>query len=235
MSDIFEKKGRKASPTQQELEFLFSLMEKGYEPREIEFEYQDTDFPPRDQRFIRSQQRYFNAARKVLGESIKAEQDPLVLEARKKHFEDLCDLMEALEEQVGTWGTWSRAIDFSGEEPRDVRIEHEFPKLDGRTFSDYANFYVSDNGKVKTVLWLEIIDQRFPYLQEHMKNEKVWRLYEEWKELAREDLQRRSDLKCSPGGAPSGGGLVFSAVTLPKELYIARQKRVLPGKCDCCP
>jgi len=89
MADNFDKKGRGPSPTQQELEFLFTLMARGLSSREIVEEYQGSEFSPRQHRWVAEKQRYFDAARKILSENIKVEQNPLIVEARKVHQEEL--------------------------------------------------------------------------------------------------------------------------------------------------
>ncbi|NVM22352.1 MAG: hypothetical protein HWN68_11300 [Desulfobacterales bacterium] len=228
MSDIFEKKGRKASPTPQELEFLFSLMEKGYEPREIAFEYQDTDFLPRDQRFIRSQRRYFDAARKVLGESIKAQQDPVVVEARKKHTEDLCGFIDELIEEL-------------------YRIE-EFTLL-----SDSCYYFCHPNrpGVDSITPIIEVQGgPLFGALHSHLKNERVWELYEKWKESMRQAIKQEfaEEIQLPNGGvrAPSleelslkYGGLKrqqdIDRFELIDALVATKYRRALPGACELCP
>jgi hypothetical protein len=46
------------------------------------------------------QRKYYDAARKVLEERIKTKQDPLVIQARRIHFSDLCELIAEFEEEL---------------------------------------------------------------------------------------------------------------------------------------
>jgi len=113
MADNFDTKGRSVSPTQQELEFLFSKMLRGLPPREIVEEYQDSEYPPRQHRWIREKQRYFDAAKKVLGESIKVEQNPLVIEAKKAHQEELLKEATQIHQEVLTVASMIQATDIN--------------------------------------------------------------------------------------------------------------------------
>ena len=68
---------------------------------EVMYEMGDTDFPLRtDKRLFRKLRRHFDAAKKALGEKIEIEHDPVVVEARKKHFDRLTGVAERLLEDL---------------------------------------------------------------------------------------------------------------------------------------
>jgi len=236
MVDNFEKRGRDVSPTQQELGFLFSLMARGLTPKQIVDEYQDTEYPLRQHRWVSEKQRYFDAAKKVLEERIKANQDPLMLEALRKHFDELYSLIDKLEHQI-------RLIDEFG----------PGYKVQWKLLDDYEGYRFSRIGEdvttrlricnqevVKFYLEIETSEPLFPCIRNHLPS-KIWTMYEEWKKLCRSSLQ--SDLNYVLDKTTWDGDLAVKLVdqqtdageALISALSIARLRRVFPGKCDACP
>ena len=89
--------GQQPRPDEQELEFVYKAIARGLSNLEIMDELGDTEFPRRtDARYFRQRRREYNAARKVLDERIAAEQDPLLIEKRRKHEEELVSALSAL-------------------------------------------------------------------------------------------------------------------------------------------
>ena len=83
--------GKKAEPTAEELEFIYSLVSK-MSDQAILGEMQDTTFPLRSQGFITRRRREFNAAKKVLQVQLQKEIDPIIVQNKKEHFEHLAEI-----------------------------------------------------------------------------------------------------------------------------------------------
>ena len=67
--------GKKAEPTEEELEFIYSCLER-LSDREVLEEMQDTEFPLRSLGFIKRRRREFRAAKRVLEDNLKTQIDP---------------------------------------------------------------------------------------------------------------------------------------------------------------
>ncbi len=94
------KRGRRGpSPSPEELEFIFEHLER-LSDSEVVVELQGTEFPPRGRRFIQEKRRYWNAARKVLEEKLKAEIDPALAQRRKEHWDELTQEIERLRDAL---------------------------------------------------------------------------------------------------------------------------------------
>lgn len=212
---------------------MFSLMTRGLTPSEIADEYQDTEFPARSRRFIAEKQRYFDATRKVLGESIKAEQDPLVVEARKKHFEELCGLIESLEESI-SWLTnvgIYKGVDWSSDGLQIADLDYP-PEGHPHIVIEIKS------GRITEVSLHHVEgDPLFGGLLKHLGNE-FSEMYYEWKELFRQRLQRYLRQKRGlPVGTRARRVNLYVSLTqaLTEALTMARLRRVFPGKCEACP
>lgn len=88
--------GKQAGPTPEELEFIFGCFARGLSNSEVLEEMKDTEFPVRNPRFISARRREFNAAKKVLEISLKKEIDPIIVEAKQKHYADLLEVANSL-------------------------------------------------------------------------------------------------------------------------------------------
>ena len=90
--------GKKAEPSAEELEFIYARVDR-LSDEEILEEMQSDDFPARSAGFIKRRRKEFAAAKTVIKAKGTAEEeeealkDPLIIEAKKKHFEDLCQLL----------------------------------------------------------------------------------------------------------------------------------------------
>lgn len=83
--------GKKAEPTAEELEFIYSRLRKLSDEEVLE-EMQDTEFPLRSKGFIKRRRREFNAAKKVLETDVKKELDPIVIKRREQHSAELAEI-----------------------------------------------------------------------------------------------------------------------------------------------
>jgi len=116
--------GKKAEPTIEELEFIYSQLAR-LSDQEVLEELEDTEFPPRSLGFLKRRRREFNAAKKVLQVQLAKEIDPLAAKRRQEHFTKLAGISTSLLandlHRVIEGGTYTRA-NASGEptEPRQV-------------------------------------------------------------------------------------------------------------------
>ena len=105
--------GKNPEPTPEEIEFVFRLLQRGLGDREIQYEIQDTEYPHRgDSRYYRRVRRYWGAAQNVLGQEIRGNQDPLLLEKMREHesllVQGLRDLhLSPLETTLPSCWSWS--------------------------------------------------------------------------------------------------------------------------------
>lgn len=89
------KVGKSWEPTPAELEFIYSRLDR-MPISDILEELAASGFPVRSRGFIKHRIREFNVAKKVLGEQIKKEFDPVLVERRKEHWDELSSLTELL-------------------------------------------------------------------------------------------------------------------------------------------
>jgi len=87
--------GKKAEPTQEELEFIYERLGR-LSDQELLEEMQDTEFPLRSLGFIKRRRREYNAAKKVLQELIRKQIDPVIIKRKEQHFDHLADIAKAL-------------------------------------------------------------------------------------------------------------------------------------------
>jgi len=80
--------GKRAEPTVEELEFIYSRIGQMSDKAILE-EMQDTTFPVRSPGFITRRRREFSTAKKILEIELKKELDPIIVERRKQHFDDM--------------------------------------------------------------------------------------------------------------------------------------------------
>lgn len=92
--------GKKAEPTSEELEFIYSRIAQ-FSDGEILEEMQETTFPLRSPGFIKRRRKEFNAAKKVLEVDVKKQQDPTVARLKFKHWADLAETAKAIRRNIG--------------------------------------------------------------------------------------------------------------------------------------
>lgn len=83
--------GKKAEPTIEELEFIYSHLKKLSDEEVLE-EMQDTEFPVRSKGFIKRRRREFNTAKKVLETDLKKELDPIIIKRKEQHNDELAKI-----------------------------------------------------------------------------------------------------------------------------------------------
>ena len=114
--------GQKPQATVEELEFVYKAIARGLSDQEIKEEMRDTPFPRRTStRFFRQKRREYNAARSVLEVQVAAEQDPLLIEKRRQHEEELVAALTILRNNKPPRGM--KALfrwEASGPEPRSM-------------------------------------------------------------------------------------------------------------------
>ena len=114
--------GKLPQATAEELEFVYKAIARGLSDQEIKEEMRDTPFPRRTStRFFRQSRREYNAARSVLEVQVAAEQDPLLIEKRRQHEEELVAALTILRNNKPPRGM--KALfrwEASGPEPRSM-------------------------------------------------------------------------------------------------------------------
>ena len=101
--------GKKAEPTAEELEFIYSRLGT-LSDQEVLEEMQSEEFPVRSVGFIKRRRREYNAAKRVLQTQIQKEVDPIISKDRAEHFEHLAEIASVL---------WSPTVNC---EPRDITL-----------------------------------------------------------------------------------------------------------------
>lgn len=86
--------GKKAEPTIEELEFIYSHLKKLSDEEVLE-EMQDTEFPVRSKGFIKRRRREFNAAKKVLETDLKKELDSIIIKRKEQHNDELAKIADS--------------------------------------------------------------------------------------------------------------------------------------------
>ena len=89
-------KGKKAEPTREELEFIYSRLEKLSDRAILEDMEEDTKFSRRSLGFITRRRKEFAAAKTVLEELVKKEFDPVLAQRKKEHWYDLAETARKL-------------------------------------------------------------------------------------------------------------------------------------------
>jgi len=93
-----EKKhvGKKAEPTAEELEFIYSRLLDKLSDSEVLEEMKDEPFLPRTKGFIKRRRKEFNAAKKVLHDHLQKEVDPVKAKMREEHYRNIADVAYGL-------------------------------------------------------------------------------------------------------------------------------------------
>ena len=94
--------GKQAGPSPEELEFIFKGFTRGLSDREVLDEMQDTEFPIRNPRFLRERRKEFNAARTVVGITLKQQMDPVLVKTKEEHFAEIHSLIEEWKDVIKT-------------------------------------------------------------------------------------------------------------------------------------
>jgi len=87
--------GKKAEPTQDELEFIHSRIDR-MSDRAILSEMQDESFTVRSVGFINRRRKEFLIAKRVLKAQLEKEIDPIMIERKRQHIKDLTKVAQTL-------------------------------------------------------------------------------------------------------------------------------------------
>jgi hypothetical protein len=88
--------GKKAEPTAEELEFIYSCILRKLSDSEILEEMQGEAFPLRTKGFIKRRRKEFNAAKKMLEIQLKKEIDPVIVQRKQEHFGHMAEITDAI-------------------------------------------------------------------------------------------------------------------------------------------
>lgn len=178
-------------------------------------------------------ERYIHSARQDKDEREKAatlKEDPLIIEAKRKHFEALYELIRNWKEEL--------VFDVSGPLERyEITFPYAFRSEDNRGAGLYKKgplcWCVKDDGDVDVRFEVEKASL-FRCLRPHLPSESLWQSFEQLKqELAEGIKQAASSQNRKSTFVRKSYELVYKIVT---ELDIALDRKgVFPGKCEACP
>jgi len=238
-----KKGGKKEEPTAEELEFIYSRIPKMSDSAILD-EMQDEGFPLRTVGFIKRRRRELNAAKKVMEQPDSVKNDPLIMEARSKHFNDICCLLERVENVVEniTCFNWG---EFFGEEDTGKWVAPiDAGQDDNFTRTDWNDAAISKKVKDGRIIELKFGIEEHPLfscLHNHIEDD-VWKLYEDWRQLEWQLEQQYLSNKLA--------GKEFEYNEEIEKMYRIHEKlrdeikdsfskmrfrRIFSGKCDCCP
>jgi len=149
--------GKKAEPTEEELEFIYSRMEK-LSDQEVLEEMSDTEFPLRSLGFIKRRRREYRAAKRVLESSALRQTDPILFDAQKKHIEEIQELFER----------WYEIM-----KNQDAFLIAEIENME-----QYINKWWALPKEMPNIKW----DPLFECLKGHLNNT-FWSAYDAWENL----------------------------------------------------
>lgn len=89
---------RGTQPTAEELDFVYGCFAKGLGYKEVIEEYQDNWPFLRDRRTISNYRIHYEAGKRFFGEVAKRVSDPVMIDARKRHFRELHGIAEQLKD-----------------------------------------------------------------------------------------------------------------------------------------
>lgn len=188
-------------------------------------------------RSTRQIQRYISQAR---GERAKAEgikrggvgNASYVEEARKRHNEDICQLIQQWKEQLVAEIPASSGIRARYEPIFPVRFTKKDNIPDGYLVKGALHWYVGKDGIVD--VWFSVEQNPiFPCLKSHLPSKELWLSFEKLKQKLAEGIMQAASTDKVRGVFVSDAIQLSSTVA--DELTIALAKRVFPGKCKACP
>jgi hypothetical protein len=219
--------GKKAEPSTEELVFIYTRVDR-LSDKEILEEMQDEAFPLRGPGFIKRRRKEFAAAKTVMKDKGIAEEelikDPLITEAKKKHFEELCEYIREWQKELGL------TID-----PVESWMQIFLPQHhDIKDVSYYEKIGISwktDNGKLHISFLIEF-SALFQCLKLHLANEELWKNYTKLKQIIADTIEVVSRGEESRSYFKDAEGPIHM---IRKELELAVARRVFLGKCPACP
>jgi hypothetical protein len=189
---------------------------------------QDEAFPLRGPGFIKRRRKEFAAAKAVMEDKGIAQaemtKDPLIIEAKKKHFEDLCQLIQE----------WQRELGFKID-PAESWMQIFLPQHHDIGKTDYYETlgfsWEIKNGKIQVTFGVEL-SALFQCLESHLVNEEFWNNFTKLKQLIADGIGAASRGEEGRTYFKDAAAIVRS---IWKELELALTKRVFSGKCSACP
>lgn len=188
-------------------------------------------------RSTRQIQRYISQAS---GERAEAERikrsgvgNPAYIEeARKKHNEDICQLIQQWKEQLVTEIPAYSGILGRYEPIFPIRFKKEDNIPGGYWVKGPLHWYVREDGIIN--VWFSVEDNPlFTCLKSHLPSKKVWLSFEKLKQKLGEGIRQAASTDKARGVVVSDAISLASDVA--DELTIALAKRIFPGKCEACP
>lgn len=221
--------GKQAEASTEELIFIYARVDR-LSDRQILEEMQDEPFPIRSPGFITRRRKEFAAAKTVIKAKGTAEEeeealkDPLIIEAKKKHFEDLCQLIQE----------WQRELGFKLD-PTESWMQIFLPQHHDIGKTDYYETlgfsWEIKNGKIQVTFGVEL-SALFQCLESHLVNEELWKNFTKLKQLIADGIGAASRGEEGRAYFKDAAAIVRS---IWKELELALTKRVFSGKCSACP
>jgi len=166
-------------------------------------------------------------------------QDILVLKAREKHLEDLCNSIEMLEQDL--CNIYQSGVSITTIPPECLE-GYKGETLKALTAPSGEAFLVLFKDGLLSEIWLrtEYSDPVFYCLRSHMDTE-VWNLFGRFKDSLKQCLQQLVYESVGSGKhsrslySTSVREMISVAQSLITELHKYRYRRVFPGKCEYCP
>jgi hypothetical protein len=219
--------GKKAEPSTEELEFIYARVDK-LSDEEILDEMQDEPFHLRSPGFIKRRRKEFTAAKTLIKAKGTAKEeaikDPLIIEAKKKHFEDLCEYIQE----------WQKELGFRTD-PAESWMQIFLPQhRDIKDVSYYEKIGISwktVNAKIHVSFLIEF-SALFQCLKLHLANEELWKNYTKLKQIIADTIEVVSRGEESQSYYKDAADPIHA---IRKELELAVARRVFPGKCPACP
>ena len=154
--------------------------------------------------------------------------DRLIIKAKRKHFEDLCDEIRLWKDELydEAWGTLSSYVDLDEYEPSAECVWHWGQLFTWRRLEDHS-----------LEVWFPCErDPLFEALKVHLADEELWKWWAEIKQALSKGIERELREKHW-----SVGEIMVPSTTSDLVPKIVEQlekwglKRVFPGKCPMCP
>jgi hypothetical protein len=156
-----KKGGKKEEPKYEELEFIAKCFLKGLSDKEVLVEMEGEPFNLRTKGFIRRRRREFDAYRKVVEKEAQKVFDPIVIERRKEHWDELAKMAAQL------FYYWDRYLNYKKIDNKGYIVsDEELEKIDWLTadfllthlkaefpeefapISDWTNLIQKDYGEI---------------------------------------------------------------------------------------
>ena len=214
--------GQNPQPTPEELDFVYQLLLRGLSNAELQDELQETEFPLRkDTRYFRQRRREFDAAKRVLGDSRPAQMDPLVIQARRKHFEDLLDVAKAWNKAM-IWNVGDTVIVNECKVPTNFTKEN---RAVGRQSKGPLVWGIGRHGDVEVWLGIERSENMFARLLDHLPADVV---------EAYSSLKSNLAQAIKSDSGRSDTDIVNSVFSLSTQLDDIIATRIFDGSCRIC-